>query len=448
MLKQLRCFPHTGITPATPLHLIDKIIFSNWVALIAFLLDGVGFATNVAAHRSLMIDGNLLIFVVAIATVMLNARGFFLASRLLLISACFLVVTWMSLIQGKIEMMHLFFFPLTVVSFCMFHPSERAIISFFSIYAFIGYLFFDTQAEPIWPIDPMAKAYTQTDYFVNQLLVLSLFFLSLWRFLASYDSALKIVDSQRAQIFEQNRFNSLVRFAGGVAHEINNPLTIIHTRTSSLRKHIEAENFKAADFYNSLEVIENSTRRIADVVKSLAIFAREGRGESFTTTEVNDFISRAMRTIKDNILGDELPLNLDLTPKRHVVRINESNLWQVVMNVLFNAIDAAKRSAKPELWVSTSLNQDRIEIRIRDSGPGVSRDLESQIYLPFFTTKGVGQGAGLGLAVALSVVKEHQGDLKIDRNIGPSCFLISLPVTRLDGPLASGARVQTSVGKP
>lgn len=427
MFKALKRVQFTGVTQATPSHLVDKVIYSNWVSIIGIILVFVALPANVTAGRWIMVYSNLAIFAVLAACLLLNATHSYKASRLVLMWGLFVLGTWMCAIQGKIMMMHNLYFAYAVIAFCVFHPGERKNIVLFAVLCGIAFVYFDSHEEPIFNIDPMAKAYSSVDYILNQLIILALFFGALWKFLTSYESALQLADVRRAQAFERNRFNSLVRFAGGVAHEINNPLTILYGRAAHIRQQIEAERISLDEVKRSIGVIENTARRIAEVVKSLAIFAREGRGEKFKVTEINDFVSRATKVVSDNLLGKNIKLNVDLAPRILVAEIQEVNLWQVLMNILINAIDASRESAHPEIWVSTDLVDNHIEIRVRDSGPGVPKELEDKIFSPFFTTKTVGQGAGLGLSVARSVVQEHRGDLRLDRRICHSCFVISLP---------------------
>jgi len=229
-------------------------------------------------------------------------------------------------------------------------------------------------------------------------------------------------------LISSSKLAALGEMAGGIAHEINNPLTIISMSVQSILKMEEMGLLQPSMLKQMLEKILSTTERISNIVKGMRVISRNSEGESFGKDTLR------------NILGDVIALTSEKF-KDHLVNIslNESavlddkidckpvQLSQVFLNLVNNSFDAIE--LLDNKWVKFTITdlEDLIEIRVSDSGNGIPVEVSKKILQPFFTTKEVGKGTGLGLSLSHSIIKHHGGSLYYDQRCENTTFVIHLP---------------------
>src|SRR6266699_1678783 len=204
-------------------------------------------------------------------------------------------------------------------------------------------------------------------------------------------------DAQSALI-QSEKLAALGQFSAGIAHEVKNPLAgILAYAQLALRKLTPTDAL-----FESLETIEKETRRCKKIMENLLKFARQEKIQ-FQITDVN-------RVVEDT------------------AAIAANQLEQVLMNLLINA-QQAMEGRSGSVKIATRLAPgDRIEIQVRDTGPGIPEEIQAKIFEPFFTTKPVGKGTGLGLSVSSGIIKNHKGEIRFESGAGQgTTFTISLP---------------------
>ena len=237
-----------------------------------------------------------------------------------------------------------------------------------------------------------------------------------------------LIQSQQTQMMASAKLSSLGEMAGGVAHEINNPLAVIQGRTSQLLRLNQKNELTPEVLTKHLESINSTTMRIARIVKGLRTFSRGSEDDPFEPTPLRSTLEETVELCRDKFRANGVNLIVanvpDLTFPARATQIS-----QVLLNLLNNACDAVEESI--DKWVileafTTPLNQ--VEILITDSGPGIPPELEEKIMEPFFTTKGVGKGTGLGLSISRGIIENHGGKLMLDRSFSNTRFKITLPL--------------------
>ena len=233
------------------------------------------------------------------------------------------------------------------------------------------------------------------------------------------------LDLLESELAHSERLASIGRLAAGVAHEIGNPLTGI----ASIAQNQSAGHGvdSPAVQQDSADDILTQVKRIDEIVKSLLAFARsEPMGlEEREPIQLNDCVMQAIQLVR---LSDQAKLiefrsrfDTDLW-----VSGSERQVVQIFVNLLKNACDASSENGVIE--ISGSLTNDINIIHVRDYGSGINAEDQSRIFEPFYTTKPVGQGTGLGLSLVYSLIKEHGGKISIDTTVaGSTCFEIHLP---------------------
>jgi PAS domain S-box-containing protein len=223
------------------------------------------------------------------------------------------------------------------------------------------------------------------------------------------------------QLQHSEKMASIGLLAAGVAHEVNTPLTGISSYTQMLRAQVEAADPRAA----LLEKIEKQTFRAAKIINNLLNFSRSG-GAEVGTLEVNKVVLDVLSLIEHQLEGANIKVRRELAPGLPPVRGNENRLQQVFFNLVLNARDAMPRGGW--LTLMTHADDDAVVVEVRDTGEGIRREDIKRIYDPFYTTKGIGRGTGLGLAVSYGIVQEHGGAIFVDSVPGKgTTFTVTLP---------------------
>lgn len=229
------------------------------------------------------------------------------------------------------------------------------------------------------------------------------------------------------RLAQAEKLASVGRLAGGVAHEINNPLAGILAFTQILLGQ-EVGTEERTDF---LREIERSALRCKAIVESLLRFARQSARREKVPVALNAAVEAGLATHRRARPGGTSEIEVRLAEGLPAIRGDLLQLEQVVANLLDNARDAVEGLTAPRITVSTGVYQGWVELRVSDNGPGIPREVKPHVFDPFFTTKQEGRGRGLGLALTYSIVLEHGGRVAAeDRPGGGVDLVVRLPRDR------------------
>jgi two-component system, NtrC family, sensor kinase len=237
----------------------------------------------------------------------------------------------------------------------------------------------------------------------------------------------------RVQLEEQlqisEKMASIGLLAAGVAHEVNTPLTGISSFTQMLLDGADPQDPKT----RLLEKIERQTFRAAKIVNGLLNLSRPGHAavSERAPVDLNLVIGEVLALLEHQLAQHNIKVRRELADESLLVLGMEHKLQQVFLNLFLNARDAMPKGG----WLSivTRLEDGRVTAEIADTGSGIPNEYLSRIYDPFFTTKTLGQGTGLGLSITYGIVREHEGSIDCDSNIGQGTrFVISFPSVRAE----------------
>jgi PAS domain S-box-containing protein len=239
---------------------------------------------------------------------------------------------------------------------------------------------------------------------------------------------------QEMHLIQTEKMSSIGVLATGIAHEINNPLTSVAGCAEALLRRFRDEPELKADcrlevFPHYLEVIVRESYRCKGIIDHLLSFGRTSDG-SVTLVDMNSVLLEILELLRHQPGYRQIEVVTDLQADLPRVLGDPSGLRQVSMNLLVNAHQAIK--GKGQVTVSTTYTDDAmVSIRIGDTGCGIAQDTIDRIWDPFFTTKEVGKGIGLGLALTYDIVKRHGGDIQVESRPGEgSRFTVRLPAGR------------------
>ena len=230
---------------------------------------------------------------------------------------------------------------------------------------------------------------------------------------------------------ESAKMASLGEMAGGIAHEINNPMSVILGKTRQLQRALEDGPIPAERLGRALALIERNGDRVTKIVHGLRRFSRDSSSDPFEPVSLASIVEDTLSLCASRFRNAEIDLRTPVVPPDLILHCRPGLIAQVLLNLLNNAYDSITESppdASRDRWVEVRLADlgDEIHLRVLDSGPGVPPEIETRIMQPFFTTKPIGKGTGLGLSVSASIAGDHGGSLRLDRDTSPSCFLLTL----------------------
>jgi C4-dicarboxylate-specific signal transduction histidine kinase len=242
------------------------------------------------------------------------------------------------------------------------------------------------------------------------------------------------LEKTRAKVMGSVRLAVLSEMAAGVAHEVNNPLTIIQGLSHQL---ITKEKSKTLDpdfLIAKLEKILQSSSRISKVIQGLRAFARDTENEPFELAPVKDIVEDTMSLCLEKIRKQGINITLPEAFPEVQIECLPTQISQVILSLLNNSCDAVQNLEEKWSRLELQATTHSLEISVTDSGPGIAKEIREKILLPFFTTKEVGLGIGLGLSISKGIVEQHQGVLKLDRDSQFTRFVVLLPLLQRTEP--------------
>jgi PAS domain S-box-containing protein len=239
----------------------------------------------------------------------------------------------------------------------------------------------------------------------------------------------EVLELERARSVQSSKMALLGELSAGVAHEVNTPLAIIHGYTGQILDLLKDHDFDREFVITSLRRIESTVMRISRIVKGLSKFARDTGKDAPEKSSVTQIIEDALSFTKEKIAYHGIQFELDLPPPELTLECNSTLLSQVILNLLTNARDAVVGRDEKWIRISVTENEKSIEISVTDSGPGIPPENRDKIFAPFFTTKSVGAGTGLGLSVSRNTIEKHGGKIFLDEASEKTRFVVELPKT-------------------
>jgi PAS domain S-box-containing protein len=236
---------------------------------------------------------------------------------------------------------------------------------------------------------------------------------------------------EREQFLKEKRIEALSHMAGGLAHEINNPLAIIHGRASDLLHLASGDAPPSTEAVRkACESIVKTSDRAMRILRGLKGFGREASKDPMETASIYEIVDQCVEIQESRFERHKVELRLDLKPQLPYIECRETQIGQILTNLLNNAFDAIVQGDAQERWVSmaASLVDNHLQVDVTDSGPGVEDKFKAHLMEPFFTTKEIGLGMGVGLSLSRAIAQEHGGTLMLCEGSEHTCFRLLLPL--------------------
>ncbi len=225
------------------------------------------------------------------------------------------------------------------------------------------------------------------------------------------------------QLQQREKLSSIGLLAAGVAHEVNTPLTGVSSYTQMLMGMLSEADPKHA----LLQKVRSQAERATNIVNNLLNFSRTGSATEFNEVDIHRVLDDTLQLLEPQLRSNQIEILRNYDPDSPRVFGNSGKLQQVFTNLLLNARDSIPDGGRITLS-TTKTDDDDLLVEVADTGIGIAPENVAKIYDPFYTTKGVGRGTGLGLAVSYGIVQEHSGHISVDSLPGRgTTFRISLP---------------------
>ncbi len=237
----------------------------------------------------------------------------------------------------------------------------------------------------------------------------------------------KIVEIQRVQMINNAKLASLGEMAGGVAHEINNPLAIISGRANLIKKDIVENKIDVEKLIQGVDKIEKTALRISKIIRGLRVFSRNAERDPMECAPVQQIFSDTLELCHERFKNHNIILSTECPQDLEII-CRPAQISQVLTNLLSNAFDAVEKL--DDKWIKLSAYQDanKAYLKVTDSGEGIKPEYVDKIMQPFFSTKEVGHGTGLGLSISRTIISDHGGILKYNSDAKNTEFVIELPL--------------------
>lgn len=279
---------------------------------------------------------------------------------------------------------------------------------------FISWRFFDEQLSVSFPNPFLMASLNFFGAFIISLLFVSIFILTNRR--------------QQTQLAQSYKMASLGEMASGIAHEINNPVSIISGKVRLLIQTIKQNNFSKEQALTELDKINQTASRITKIVKGMRSYSRNVVEDPMTPVNISALIENVLSLSGERLKNNQIQIRVSVPEEEVILHCHETQMMQVLLNLIGNSYDAIIHLDEKWIEIELSSKDSSVEIAVTDSGTGIPEEIAKKIMQPFYTTKEVGQGTGLGLSISKGIIEAHKGKIWYDSESRNTRFIIRLPV--------------------
>lgn len=235
------------------------------------------------------------------------------------------------------------------------------------------------------------------------------------------------LEANRKILLRSARMAAVGEMAGGIAHEINNPLEVIHAHHYLVREMSEKNETCGESWKKNLKVIDDAVVRIQRIIKGLLAYARQSTNDPKTETAIAEILAELLELSHGRMERKGISISFAKVDATLKIVCRPYQISQILLNLLNNAIDVV--ATLPEKWIRLEVAEKAavVEFRVVDSGKGIPQNIRHKLFESFFTTKEFGFGSGLGLSISRGLALEHNGALQVDDTAKNTTFVLTIP---------------------
>lgn len=240
----------------------------------------------------------------------------------------------------------------------------------------------------------------------------------------------RLLLEQQAKMVTSSKLAALGEMAAGLAHEINNPLAIIHIRAHQIIRMVEQDKIDPAAFLQISKTIQSTTERISAIIKGLRSFARETEPTERSRVAMKRLVEDTLTFCRERFKSHGIVLRLSDIPSNLELECCPTQISQVLLNLLNNSHDAIEQCGEKWIQIDAGSDPEHVWLSVTDSGTGIPEAIRDKIMQPFFTTKSVDRGTGPGLSISAGIIASHGGRLILDNSCPNTRFNVLLPAQK------------------
>lgn len=229
------------------------------------------------------------------------------------------------------------------------------------------------------------------------------------------------------KLLQSAKMASLGEMAGGVAHEVNNPLAIIHGRAAQIIRALNNGQFDLEKLKTDIGKIEATADRIAKIIRGLRTFSRDSSSDPMILAKVTGLINEVLDLASERLKNHNVKLSVTYE-EDFLISCRPQQIGQILLNLINNAHDAVLTQSERWVRIDVARSGPNVRISVIDSGKGIPAGVAAKIMNPFFTTKEVGKGTGLGLSISKGIAEDHGGTLTYSATSANTTFIFELPI--------------------
>jgi two-component system, NtrC family, sensor kinase len=244
-----------------------------------------------------------------------------------------------------------------------------------------------------------------------------------------------------SQLFHQDRMTALGRLAAAAVHEINNPMQGILTFAKLLKDSLSEGPFSKEQlekFRSYLDLIASESQRCGHILRNLLSFARDSKLQK-SRFDLHDVLDEILLLINHRLSLQNISIQFDVAPDLPRIYCDRDQIKQALLNLILNAIEAMPNGGRLRVSAGIQARGNKLRIRVSDTGPGIPKEIQTNVFEPFVTTKEEGRGVGLGLSVVYGIIAQHGGSIEVDSDEGKGAtFTLSLPLSDVSEETQTG----------
>lgn len=237
----------------------------------------------------------------------------------------------------------------------------------------------------------------------------------------------KKVEERTAQLTQASKLSALGEMAGGIAHEINNPLATLRLISEQIQSLLEEEPVDKTLLTERATTLLNTVTRISTVISNMLSFSRNSNQAPIESVKVKSLVDNTLIFCSERFKHHGIRVEVAPFPEAMTLTGRGSQISQVLLNLLNNAFDAI--SSVDEKWIRIKVEEGGggVEIRVTNGGPKIPDSVAKDLFKPFFTTKAMGKGTGLGLSISRRIMEDHHGNLSLNPSSPHTEFIVTIP---------------------
>lgn len=260
-------------------------------------------------------------------------------------------------------------------------------------------------------------------------------YLSIRQDITALKDAEQLILDQQSKLVASSKLSALGELSAALTHEINNPLGVILGRAEMIKSLLEAPSPRLDSIRQMVEAIEVTGHRIEKIMKTVRALSHGGEAEPLQRVSVASLAEAALDIAGARLRNHGVRLELDLPNADRVIEGRSTEIFQILINLLNNAHDAVMSTPEPWVRLSSVDGDEGVRFSVTDSGPGIPAGVKEKLFQPFFTTKQIGVGTGLGLTISHSLAVRNGARLWLDETSPRTCFNLALPARGPEKPL-------------